>query len=110
MSVLFDGYLMTPGNLPTTPIYTAVSATQYEHMVACVRIRPLNAALLSAVTFNVRWNDGAPQVSTILVLLSSLLPTTVPFFFVSMAPLTNMTVDAVLTGLGTAEVVVMALL
>lgn len=90
---------------PTTLMYGLPA----QCLLLALYLRPVSTALLSALTVSVDWNDGEARSHPEVVLLTSLaLFKGVPFMVV-MAANTDLSISAVLTGLGSCEVSLYAL-
>lgn len=93
-------------SLPNTVLITGLPA---QCLLLALYMRPVNAALASALTVSVNWDDGQPRSHPEVVLLTSLaLFKGVPFMVV-MAANTDLSISAVLTGLGSCDVSLYAL-
>lgn len=74
-----------------------------QYYLCSIYLRPTNAALLSALTFTVSWNDGAARSHSEVCPLTALTFFKGTPFPIYMAANTDLVVDAVLTGLGSCE-------
>lgn len=76
-----------------------------RYLLGSLYLRPVGAALLSAITFTMRWNDGQARSYTILQPLTSLALFNSSEFVAYMGANTDLSIEATLTGLGSCEAV-----
>lgn len=67
-------------------------------------MRPVSAAVLSALTVTVRWNDGVARSHSEIVALTSLALFQGSVFIGYQAAGTDISIEALLTGLGSCEI------
>lgn len=91
-------------SLSSTVVNTNVSVGEVIWL-GFLYLRPVNAALGSVVTVTVRWNDGQARSHSEVGILSSLGLFASGTFPIYQAGLTDITIEATLSGLGSCDVV-----
>lgn len=104
--LLFQGTLSA--SLPPIVCNTNISVAP-TIWLAFIYLRPVNAAVLSALSTTTRWNDGQVRSRTEIALLSSLGLFQSATFPIYQAGGTDITFEATLTGAGSCEVCLIGL-
>lgn len=99
--ILFQGTL-SANQAPVVVSYNpSVAPTVW---LAFLYMRPVNAAVLSALSATVRWDDGQARSRTEIALLTSLGLFQSATFPMYQKTLSDITFEATLTGLGACEI------